>query len=266
MNDALPLYRRAISETWRSLIGWTLGLAAALALYVPLFKSIGGNADMQKLLDSLPPELIKALGYDNIGTGSGYVHSTFFGLIGFALITIAATAWSSAAIAGDEETGSLELTLAHGVTRTQVVLERSAAIVTKLAWLALVSVLLILALNDSSGLGIDAGNLLAEGAAFLGLGILTAAVGLAIGAITGRRAYATGAAAGVAVAGYALNAVANQTENLAWLHNLSPYAWAYQNVPLTNGADWGGLALLYGSSAALVVIAVIALAKRDVGV
>lgn len=264
MTTVLPLYRRALGDSWRSFIGWSLGVVAAMGLYVPLFPSIGGNPDVQALLDTLPPELVSAIGYDSIGTGAGYVHSTFYGLIGFVLIVIAATSWSTAAIAGDEETGSLELTLAHGVTRTQVVLERTAAVLTRLLWLAVLSVLLVLAFNDSAGLGIELGNLVAEAAAYLGLGVLSAALGLAIGALTGRRVYATTAAAGIAVLGYALNAVANQSEDLDWLHSWSPYGWAYAELPLQNGADWAGLGLLYGVSAALIAIATVALNRRDI--
>jgi len=91
-------------------------------------------------------------------------------------------------------------------------------------------------------------------------------VGIAAGALTGRRGWATGAAAGVAVASYALNAVANQSTDLDWLHSWSPYAWAFHNAPLSDGADWGGLGLLYGVSAVLLAIAVVALNKRDVGI
>lgn len=266
VRSVLPLYRQAMQESWRAVVGWTLGVAGALLLYLPLFPAIGGSADMQALLRSLPPQLIKALGYGNIGTGSGYVHSTFFGLIGFALITIAATSWSSAAIAGAEETGSLELTLAHGVTRTQVVLERAAAIVTKLTWLSIASLVVVLALNDSARLSIEPSKLVAEATAFLGLALVTAAIGLAVGAMVGRRVAATGAAAGVAVVGYALNAIANQNVESNWLHQLSPYAWAFQNVPLTNGVDWAGLGLLYGTAAVLLTVAALALTRRDVGV
>lgn len=264
MTTVLPLYSRALGDSWRSLIGWSLGVVAAVGLYVPLFPSIGGNPDVQALLDTLPPELVSAIGYDSIGTGAGYVHSTFYGLIGFVLIVIAATSWSTAAIAGDEETGSLELTLAHGVTRTQVVLERAAAVLTRLLWLAVLSVLLVLAFNDGAGLDIEFGNLVAEAAAFLGLGTLSATLGLAIGALTGRRVYATTAAAGIAVLGYALNAIANQSEDLDWLHSWTPYGWAYHDLPLQNGADWAGLGLLYGVSAALIAIATVALNRRDI--
>jgi ABC-2 type transport system permease protein len=122
----------------------------------------------------------------------------------------------------------------------------------------------ILALNDSAGLSIEPANLVAEAAALLGLGLLVAAVGVAVGALTGRRAWATTASAGVAVAGYALNAVANQSTDFDWLHAWSPYAWAFGNSPLSDGVDWGGLGLLYGASAVLVGVAVIALNRRDI--
>lgn len=237
---------------------------AAVLLYVPLYASIGGNADMQALLNSLPPALIKALNYGAIATGAGYVSATFYGLLGFALITVAATTWSVAAIAGDEDVGSLELTLAHGVTRTQVVLQRTAAIATRLLWLNVIGGVVILALNESAGLEIEAINLVAEAAALLGLALLIALVGIAVGALTGRRSWSTVAAAGIAIAGYALNSVANQSADLDWLHGWSPYAWAFGSSPLSNGFDWIGLGLLFGCSGILLVIAVVALNRRDI--
>lgn len=264
MNTMFPLFRRALGDSWRSLIGWSLGVTAAMFMYLPLFASIGGNEDMLALLDTLPEELVNAIGYDQITTGAGYTQSTFYGLIGFALLVIAATSWSTAAIAGDEETGSLELTLAHSVSRTQLVLERTAGVVVRLAWLGLLSAVLVIALNDSAGLGIEPGHALAGGAAIVGIASLVAATGIAVGALTGRRVYATSAAAGVAVLSYTFNAIANQGADLDWLHAYSPYHWAYGNSPLAEGADWGGLGLLYGFAALLVGIAVVALNKRDI--
>jgi ABC-2 type transport system permease protein len=261
---AVPLLRRSLASGWRSLLGWSLGVAAALLLYLPLFPAIGGNADMRELLDTLPPELVRTIGYDQITTGAGYTQSTFFGLMGFLLLTIAAVSWGTAAIAGDEENGALELTLAHGVSRRQVVLERSAAVAARLVWLCLLSGVLILLLNGPAGLELREGNLVAGVAALLGVTLLTAMVAIAVGALTGRRAFALGAAAGIAVLGYALNAVGNQTEDLAWLRDWSPYAWAFREAPLVNGADWGGLGLLYALSAALLVVALVALDRRDI--
>ncbi|SDN65407.1 ABC-type multidrug transport system, ATPase component [Cryobacterium flavum] len=53
---------------------------------------------------------------DLAATGAGYTQATLFGLIGFLLLSIAATSWGAGALGGDEESGRLELTLAHGVT------------------------------------------------------------------------------------------------------------------------------------------------------
>jgi len=262
--EPLPVFRRALSESWRSLLGWSVGIAAALLLYLPLFPSIGGNGQMQQMLETLPPELVKTLGYEQIGTGAGYAQGTFFGLIGFLLLTIAATAWGSAAIAGAEETGKLELALAHGAGRVQYALESALAILVRLVWLGGVGALLVIALDGPSKLGLDPGNVLAASAALVGLTMLSGAFALAVGALTGRRSFATAAGAGVAVLGYVTNAIANQVEDAQWLRSVSPYAWAYRENPIADGADWAGLGLLWGVSALLVAVAALALRRRDI--
>lgn len=261
----LPLLRRSLHESWRGLLGWMLGLAAVVGMYLPLYPSIGGNPEFIAIIDSLPPELVAALNYDQITSGAGYTQGTVYGLLGFALITIAAVGWGSAAIAGDEERGTLELVLARGVSRTQLVVERVAAIVVRLIVLALWVSLLVLALNEPSGLDLEWNGIAAGGLALLGSGMLTATAGIAAGALTGRRRWATGTAAGVAVLGYALSAIANQSADLEWLRVFSPYAWAFHSEPLANGFD-ASLAALFAASAIASVVAVIALRRRDIGV
>ena len=43
MNHFLPLFRRNLADSWRGLAGWTVGLLAALLLYLPLYPSLGGS-------------------------------------------------------------------------------------------------------------------------------------------------------------------------------------------------------------------------------
>ena len=265
MSTTLPLFRRALADSWRGLAGWTVGLIGALFLYLPLYPSIGGNGDLQAILDSLPPELIQSLGYDQITSGPGYVQASYFGLLGFILITIAAVGWGSGAIAGDEENGQLELTLAHGVIRGQLVAERTAAVFVKLLWLAVLSGTIVLLLDDSAELGIAFDDLVAGSTALLGLTFLTAAAAIALGGMTGRRSWALGAGAGIAVYGYALNALGNQSADLEWLHAWSPYSWAYAEAPLTNG--WvGQIWALYLASAVLLIAGWLAFRVRDIAV
>lgn len=264
--SALPLLRRTMRTSRRGVVLWSLGVLATLALYLPLYPSIGGNSQMGQLIANLPQALVRAIGYENLTSGAGYAQSTFFGLMGFILFTIAAVGWGTAAIAGEEENGALELLLAHAVTRRQVVLEQAGAVALRLVILTVVATLAVLALNGPSQTNIDVARLLAASAALLGLTLLSGFAALAGGALTGRRSVSLGAGAGIAVISYALNAVASQGRDLEWLHRYSPYAWAFGNSPLTDGADWGGLALLYGGDILLVALAVVGLGRRDVGI
>lgn len=259
----LPVFRRWLAEGWRGLLGWSLGLAVVALVYLPLFPSMQ-SPELSGLMDSLPPELVRTLGYENITTGAGYAQATFFGLIGFVLITIAGIGWGAAFVAGAEESGRLELTLAHGVGRVQYALESAAALTVKLLTLGLVAWVVVWAVNGPGELGLDAVNLLAATKAWVGVGLLSATAALAAGALSGRRIWGIGAGAGVAVTGYVLQAIANNSEDLDGLRVISPFAWAFGEAPLANGMDWTGLALLWGGSALLIALATVGLARRDV--
>ena len=73
----LPIFRRLVVDSWRGTLGWTVGVSAALFLYLPLYPSIG-NDQMAAVLDSMPEELIKTLGYENLTSGAGYAQATIF--------------------------------------------------------------------------------------------------------------------------------------------------------------------------------------------
>jgi ABC-2 type transport system permease protein len=212
----------------------------------------------------LPPELVRTLGYEDITSGAGYAQATFFGLIGFVLMTIAAIDWGASFIAGTEESGRLELTLAHGVGRVQYALESAVALVVKLLALGLVALLVVGAVNGPAELDLDLVNLLAVTKALVGVALLSGAAALAGGALTGRRIWGVGAGAGIALGGYVLQAIANNSEDLDWLYAISPFDWAFGEAPLANGMDWAGLALLWGGSAVLIAVATLGLARRDV--
>lgn len=262
---AAPILRRSLADGGRALLGWAIGVVAVLALYLPIYPSLGGDAQLQQLIDSLPSELVNALGYDDIGSGAGYTQASFFGLLGLVLLVIAATAWGSDAIAGAEEHGRLELALAHGVTRVGYALASAASILVRLVVLGAVAFGTILAMNGPAELGLEPVNVLAAVIAIVLLGFLSGSFALAAGALSGRRSIATLAGAGIAVVGYAMNALANQSEELTGLRDWSPYGWAYGGEPLANGFDVPGLLLLGGVAAVAVAVAVVALDRRDIG-
>lgn len=263
MSGILPVLRRSLLETWRGLIGWSLGVAAAISLYLPLYPSFGASGQLEEVIKALPKQLIETIGYDQIATGAGYAQSTFYGMMGFLLLTIAAVLWGSAAIAGSEESGRLELDLAHGIGRKQYALESSLAVLVRLLWLGAFSGALVLALNKPAELGIHPPHIVGATLALTGLAFLSAAAGLLAGALTGHRPWATGVSAGIAVLSYAFQAVAKQSADVEWLKALSPYSWVYHQPPLRDGVDIGGLLLVWGIGLVLAAASALALARRD---
>ncbi|WP_372697543.1 ABC transporter permease subunit [Arthrobacter sp. JSM 101049] len=260
----LPLLSKALVDARLSTLVWAMAMLAVMALYLPLFPAIGGNDQMQQMLQALPPELVNALNYGQIATGTGYTQATVFGLLGFLLMTIMAVSAGAGAIGGDEESGLLELTIAHGVTRTQVVLERAAALVVRVVVLHAFVLVVLVVLKGPAELGFDAAHAAAGVLMFALLVLLNGSFALLGGAIGGRKVHGIAAGAGVAVLGYAFNALGNQNLDLEWMHAVSPYYWAYGDSPLVNGADAPAALLLLGVSAACIALAVAALHRRDI--
>lgn len=178
MNGILPVFRRSLRESWRSALGWTVGVTAVQALYLPLYPSLGGSDQLQGLIDALPKELVDTLGYDQISSGAGYTQSTFYGLMGFLLLTIAAVSWGSAALAGAEESGRAELDLAHGIGRVPYALESALSVLVRLLWLGAFSGLVVWALNGPAELELEPVRIVGASAALTGLAFLTASAAL----------------------------------------------------------------------------------------
>ncbi len=260
----LPLFRRDLRGSRRGLLAWSIGLAVMAALYLPFYPSVGGSDAMQAYLGSFSPEVAALFGLDELGTGAGYVHATIYGLLGFLLLAIAGVSWGTASIAGAEESGDLELTLAHGVTRAQVVLERTLALLVKLLVLGAVTSLLVLAFDAPVGLGLEPTGLVAVTASLVLLCSVSGMVALAVGAVTGRRSAALAAGAAVSALAYALDAVA-KTSGTEAVAAISPYHWAFGAQPLASGFDWAGLAALAGLSSLLLAAALFVFVRRDVG-
>lgn len=260
----MPIFVQALKESWRALIAWALALLAIMTLYLSFYSTMDAGQGMQVFIDQLPAAMVDAFGFSDIGTGAGWAHSTFFGLLGMFVLVAACISWGARGIAGDEENGMLELTLAHRVSRQQVYFERLVAIIFRLGVLGAIVAGWLTVLDGPNKLGLDFANIAPQTLAYAGLGLLCGTLAFAVGAITGRRSNAVTAGAGLIVAAYLLNALGNVSSDNDWMHAVSPVSWAYQNRPLLNGWDWTGLGLLYGVSAAFVLAGWVVFSRRDV--
>lgn len=259
----LPLTRRAISDNARGIAGWSYAVAAASAFYLVLYPSIGSMES--KYIDGMPSGLRDALGMTDISTGAGYTQATVTGLMAMVLMSIAAIAWGAKAIAGDEEAGSLELTLAHAVSRRQTLWQRALAMSAQLFLLALWVFAVIAIIDHPARLGIGIAHLSAAVLALFMLVLWHGTAALAAGAVTGRKSIAIGFGTVVLALGYLANSIGAMSPSLGWLQDISPVHWAVANTPLVNGFDWLHIGLLLLLSAVVMALAHALIDRRDIG-
>lgn len=265
MADALAVFSGVLRDQRRSLVLWGLALAAVTAVYVSFYPAVGGE-EMQSMVDSLPDGLSKAMGYDRLGSASGYLTSTVFGLLGPALLLVFGIGRGAKLVAGLEEEGGLELEVTSPVSRRQVARERLLALLASLA--ALVSVVAAVTIALWLVVDLEEVTIGAIPVTALGLFLLAAAfssLAFAAGAATGRRAVALAAGAGLAVLAYVADAIGSIVEGAVWLTDVSPWSWYLANDPMSEGIDAVGFGLLALLAALCAVVAVVAFDRRDLG-
>lgn len=242
-TSKLPVFRSNMAASWRSLLFWSLFLLAAVALLLP-FHTTFTTPSMLAAVNRLPRVIYWTLRFDQIHTGPGYVQAMIFSGIGFLAMITAGIQWGSGAIAEAQEDGSLDAVIGRGVGPIQYCLEASAAVLTRLSIIALITYGAIRWMNKPLGVGLKIRLLGQTTIVWLGLGALVAAVAILVSAFIDKRIWAVAAGVAVTVSSYTVDAISRLNPNLHWIADLSPVDWAFGDNPLWKGLDgWGEVSL-----------------------
>jgi ABC-2 type transport system permease protein len=259
------VWTKTLWDHRRSLLGWAIGLIGVSLVYGAFYPYMAepGYAD---LLDTLPEGLVQAMGWEDFTSAEGYMGAAVFGVLGQVLTVIMAVGLGARMIAGDEETGGLELLIAHPVSRRRAVAQRALSLLLSMVLAGLAVFLAVFTLSNPIDLGIPVGNLAASSAQMALLGLVFGSLAMAVGGIRGRRGLVIGVTAAVAVLAYLADTVAPLVDAIAWIENLSPFDWYDPTAILREGLMVGDALLSLGASAFLIVVAVVAFDRRDIGV
>ena len=251
-------------DSRRSIIGWTLGIVVAACGYAAFWPTIA-NPELQAALENYPRALLDALNYNDISTPAGYLTATVYGLIAALLLAVFGIASGTRTIAGDEEAGTLDLILAHPISRRRLAVQRFGGFAASVTVIVAVLWLGMLAISGPAQLtGISAAQFAAMHVHLAAFGILFGALSFAVGAASGRRGLALGVGAGAAVLAYAASGIIPQVNGLAWVKDYSPFTWLTGSEPLRNGLDLADVGLLLGISALLVAAGTYGFVRRDI--
>ncbi len=232
-TSPMPILIRVLRTRRLALSIWALSLAAICGMYGGMYPLME-DMDMEAMIQSMPPAMVEALGYDDMTSAAGYIGSAVYGLVGLILLLVFAIGNGAGVLAGKEEDGFLELELTSPVSRSAIYCQRLGALWVQITTLVATVSLVILLIDAAEGLAIPKGDL---GAATLQMWLvvgLFGSVAFGIGAATGRKGIALGATAGLAVIAWMFNAI-GPTVDLDWMATVSPIGWFMDDNPITRG-------------------------------
>lgn len=260
------LYLRTIHERRRSLMWWLVGLAMTALWVVAFYPSIREGADeYTKILEQMPEGLRNLFGGAGIdlATPEGYLSVEVFSFVVPVLFLIFAVGFGASTLAGEERRGTLDVLLAHPISRSRTVLQKTAGLLTGLLGLGIALWAALAAGSALADMGVSPLRLGQAVVSALLLAAVFGLVALAVGAFTGSRPMAIGVSSALAVGTYLLNALAPLAEPLEPYRLASPFYYYSAAEPLKNGLDPLHAAVLLGIAALFGALATVAFERRD---
>ncbi len=142
-----PVLERSLRDRRRSLTSWALGIGVYVAMIVAFWPSIRGSSEITKAIENYPAAMKEFFGgaaaFDYTRPG-GFLNTQLFSLLLPLLIGAFAIGYGASTLAGEQESGRLDLVLALPLKRSRIVTEKTTALAAGVAALTLLSALVIL--------------------------------------------------------------------------------------------------------------------------
>lgn len=256
---------KSLWDQRRGLVGWSIGLVVLVLVEAALWPSIKGMPDLNEFIQSYPEPLRELFNLQDFGTGLGFLNAELFSAVVPVLFIVFGIGRGARAIAGEEESGTLEVLLLTPVSATRLVLQQAVALVVALTVLGTVLFAAVTLSSPLFDLGIGPAEAATGSLAMTLLGVEFGCLALALGAATGRRAVALAGAATAAVAAYLLYVFGQLVDAVQPWQPLSPFHQALDGGPLGAGLPAAYVWLALGA-AVVVAAALPVFDRRDVAV
>ncbi len=262
------IFRHSLIRSTGQVLGWGIVLALLGWYIVALYDSFAAPDSRQaftQMMDAYPPELMSFFGdISHIFDPSGFINFTVFSYMPVVL-GIFAIQVGGGLLAGDEEKGTLDLVLAHPVSRTAFFLGRLAAfIVATLAILFIFWLGLAIPLPPT-GLEMEAGELLLPFLSLLGLLLFFGTLTLALSMLLPSQRMAAMFSGLLLVASYIVNSLGRVDPELVKLDPYLPLHY-YQGGLAIDGLNLKWLAGLLAFSLLFSLLAWWRFERREIRV
>jgi ABC-2 type transport system permease protein len=260
----MVLFRLALSGMRSQVLWYGLGLAVWGGLDVVLFPTVRETIAAVEY----PQELLAAFGASggDMSDPRTFFEVEFFSLAPLITATFALFA-STAAFAGEESSGTMDLLASFPLSRRRIFAEKVLAIaIAAVGIVALVSCGWVVTLPFANlGSDLTRWDLVVATFAQLPFTAFMIAMGLLLGAVAPSRSTAAASTAGVLIASYLFvlfAALANSVESLRYV---SPYYYTDLSGVLSDGPELGHQAVLWALTAVTLWLALRAVEGREYG-
>jgi beta-exotoxin I transport system permease protein len=245
-----------------SLIGYALGLAVYVLAVVALYPSFKGSSSLDDFVknDKTAAALFGVTG--SLGSAAGWLNGNIYANFYPLVMLILTIGYGAAALAGQDEDGTLALLVTLPRSRTAVALAKTAAMAAQAAVIAAAVAACVL-VGRSFELTLPAGDVIGVSATVALLGLDFGLVAMAVGAWTGRRGTALGVASAIATASYLISSMAPV---VSWLHPVryvSLFYWSVGDDQLGSGVTAADLAVLLAVALAALAGTLAAFRRLD---
>lgn len=260
----LTVFWHFVRRSMGAILGWGLTLAV-LGMYLLSFYDT--LAEQQAMLEQLvaqyPPALMAFFGGTaQMFTPGGYLNLEFFSYMPI-VIGIYAVLIGSGMLAGDEESGTLDLLLAHPVRRTTLFAGRLLGVCTALAAILLLTWLGFLIGERSTSLDLTPLQMLRPFIALFALLFLFTTLSFLLSMVLPSRNLAATVGALLLFVSYFVDSLAQIDERLRTWAKYFPLHY-YQGGHALNGLKGEWLAVLFGAGVLFALVGWLLFLRRDI--
>jgi ABC-2 type transport system permease protein len=259
------VFTKTVRDQRRSLIGWSIGVAALILIEGALWPSVRDMPNLDEFLAGYPDALKEAFNLGAMTTGTGFLNAELYTMVLPVLFLVFGISRGAKLVAGEEEAGTLEVVLVTPLSTTSLLLKKAAGLLFALCVLGSVAGSSTLLASALFSMGVSTSSVAVGSLSMVLLGLEYGFLALAVGAMAGRRSIAIGLSSVAAVGAYVLYVGGLMVDSLsAWLP-WSPFHQALADGPLASGLP-GRFAWLVLGAVAVVAVAAPVFARRDIRV
>jgi len=256
---------KTFHDRWKGLLGWALGITAIVSIQLSVYPTVRKSAaGIAAFLENYPETLRQIFRMQDYTTGEGYLSTELFSMMIPLIFISVAASWGSHASAVEEERRTADLLLTLPISRSRILVSKifSGVIAQIILALVLAGVLLIgIGIVD---LRIDSSKIFAGAFTSVLIGIIFHSVSVLFGALNARKSVSLGGAISIALAGFLFYSLSPIVDTFDLITPFNPFQWTLGSQPLTNGIDFGYVALCLGVSTVIYLLSIFFFRRRDI--